>query len=65
MIRGCKPDEDPKDHRILFELTGRRLREGDFPPENETTEEYDAAILLENFLDFDEIDDEENDQLMT
>lgn len=65
MINGCKPDSDPKDHRILFELTGRELHQGDFPPEDETSEEYDASILLEKILGFDELDDEENEELMT
>ena len=64
MIKGCKPDADPKDHRILFELTGRRLRVGDFPAEDETSEEFDAGVLLENILGFDDMDEEENDELM-
>ena len=56
IIEGCKPDTDPKDRRILFGLTGRRMRQSDFPVEDETTQEEDESVLLENILGFDDID---------
>ena len=56
MIEGCKPDTDPKDRRILFGLTGRRMRQSDFPVEDETTQEEDEIVLLENILGFDDSD---------
>ena len=56
IIEGCKPDTDPRDRRILFGLTGRRMRQSDFPVEDETTQEEDESVLLENILGFDDID---------
>ena len=34
------------------------MRQSDFPVEDETTEEEDQSVLLENILGFDEIDNE-------
>ena len=35
-----------RDRRIFFELTGRKLRSLDFPPEDETTQEEDTDAIL-------------------
>ena len=59
MIENCKPDVNPNDRRILFELTGRRFKPGDFPPEDETSEEEDNSVKLEDILGFEELSDEE------
>ena len=60
VIEGCQPDHDPVDRRILFELTGRRFRPEDFPPEDETSQEEDFRVMLEDVLGFDELSDEED-----
>ena len=61
MIEGCKPDTNANDRRILFELTGRRFRPSDFPPEDETSEEEDKKVQLEDVLGFTEHSDDEGD----
>lgn len=37
VIKGCKPEDDLRDRRIFFELTGRKLHQNDFPAEDETS----------------------------
>ena len=54
IIEGCNPDDIDIDRRILFDLTGRRLRMGDFPQDEETDEEEDELVMLEDILVFDE-----------
>ena len=41
VIEGCEPGKNANDRRVLFELTGRRFKPEDFPPEDETSEEED------------------------
>ena len=37
VIKGCKPEDDLRDRRIFFELTGRKLHQNDFPAEDQTS----------------------------
>ena len=63
VIEGCNPETDFTDRRILFELSGRRINNGDFPQEEETDEEVDEVVLFENALGFGiDDDDESSDQ---
>jgi len=41
VIDSCHPDANQTDRRILFEMTGRRLNQNDFPTEDETDQEED------------------------
>ena len=52
---------DKTDKRIFFEMTGRRLHYADFPADDETDEEKDLNVLLENLLGTYEIQDDEVD----
>ena len=36
VIEECRPRDNQTDRRILFEMTGRRLEQADFPGEDET-----------------------------
>ena len=46
------PKDNQTDRRILFEMTGRRLESSDFPPEDETDEEEDCEVLLDDMLGY-------------
>ena len=63
VIHGCQPDTNDKDRRILFELTGRRLMPKDFPVEDETSQEEDDSVLLDNILGFSEVNEDDDEQL--
>jgi len=46
----------------MFEMSGRRLNDDDFPQEEETdSEEVDDAVNLENILGFDTTSSEDED----
>lgn len=55
-----KPKEDKTDRRILFELTGIRLFDGDF--EDESTPEEDLERLIDNLVGYDDLDDEQDEE---
>ena len=46
------PKESQTDKRILFEMTGRRLNSIDFPVEDETDQEEDSEVLLDDMLGY-------------
>ena len=46
------PKESQTDKRILFEMTGRRLDSNDFPVEDETDQEEDSEVLLDDMLGY-------------
>ena len=47
IIDGCVPEESLTDRRILFEMTGKRLIEDEFPNEDETDEEVDMNVIVD------------------
>lgn len=61
IIEGCDPETNENDRRILFDLTGRRLKPNDFPQEEETDEEEDELVRLEDVLGFDTIGNASDD----
>ena len=52
IIEGCKPDESQTDRRILFEMTGKRLITDEFPIEDETEEEFDVNVIVDQLLGY-------------
>mmetsp|Transcript_6472 Transcript_6472/g.8687 ORF Transcript_6472/g.8687 Transcript_6472/m.8687 type:complete len:177 (-) Transcript_6472:111-641(-) len=54
IIEGCDPESSLADRRILFEMTGRRLHENEFNPDDETEEEFDVDVLLDDLMGFEE-----------
>ena len=42
------------DRRILFEMTGRRLNVDDFPADEESEQEEDKIVLLDDLLGYDD-----------
>ena len=49
------------DRRILFEMTGRRLNVEDFPADEESEQEEDKIVMLDDLLGY----DHESSKMMT
>ena len=49
IINECQPAEDEIDKRILYELTGLKLNQGDFADETESLD-ADLGDLLEDIM---------------
>mmetsp|Transcript_13471 Transcript_13471/g.17049 ORF Transcript_13471/g.17049 Transcript_13471/m.17049 type:complete len:175 (-) Transcript_13471:48-572(-) len=54
IMEGCDPEASLADRRILFELTGRRFYEHEFAQDEESDEEWDTDVLLDDLAGFEE-----------
>ena len=54
IIDGCVPEESLTDRRVLFEMTGKRLIADEFPIEDETDEEVDMNVIVDQILGYDD-----------